>query len=154
MAIWQYHFYILPAKCVANLADEQLYTIFEEGQYVENFWAESGMLRYAFNEMNSILPAQKSWCATIDQYGNLESNCFEISYNKSRIEDISFRIKFTDNFDDLLASIIEFCDENNLTILGERYTKLPQELESIKAIIFKSSNATTYQKLSTRNNNL
>ncbi len=155
MAIWKYHFNVLPAKYIQAFTEAQLSTLHDEGLHGEDaFWSDSGILRYAFHDIKIILPAHKSWSNNIDQYGNLESNCFEVLYDKSRVESVSFRIDFTSNFDNILTYIVEFCVKHGLTILGDECRRMPDTLDGIKDIIYSSSNATTYQKLSTPNNNL
>lgn len=150
MAIWQYSFYILP-KAVSSFTQEQLTTIFDEGQEVEQYWNDAGLLRSDFNELSQIFASQKSWCATIDQYGSIDSSCIEVSYEKNNITNVHFRINFTSDFEATLLAVMAFCRKHDLIILGEWYRKLPVDIEGIKQVIFSSSNAAVYATLSKPN---
>ena len=43
-------------------------------------------------KLAEVFPEEKSWCAFIKQYGNIDSTCIEISLKDSVVENISLRL--------------------------------------------------------------
>jgi hypothetical protein len=150
MAIWQYTFHILPAISVEALDKDLILKRDEDGLYDdEPFWKYSPTHKSLFWGIEKILSKSKSWSKHIDQYGNLESNCFEISFEDDElISSVSFRIDYTTEYDIILRMIIEFCILNGLKILDEKWEVISNNFETIKNIIEIAPQRRIYKVLS------
>jgi hypothetical protein len=153
MAIWQYTFHLLPAISVEALGKDLIVRRDEDGLYDdEPFWKYNPTNKSLFLEIGKMLSKNKSWSKYIDQYGNLESNYFEILFEDNDfVSSASFRIDYTTEYDTILNMIIEFCILNGMKIFDEKWDIVPNNLESIKSVIENSSQLKTYKRLSRTN---
>lgn len=148
MAIWQYTFHVLPKETVNTLAEVFFFNHTDEGFDDEFYWKKYAIKKNFFSEINSILKKNKSWSNDIDLYGNQESNCFEVlSDNEDNILSVSFRIDFTNNYEEILSQILEFCILNGLIVLDENLSVVPLNMEQVKYVIDNSPKVSMYRKL-------
>lgn len=142
MAIWQYTFHILPKESTKQ------YNI-KEGIENDLFWKITPIQKTHFNEVDLILPLNKSWSDEIDLYGSVESNCLEVLFNKTdnTIVSVSFRINFSSSYEAILNSLIQFFILKGLIIVNEEFDLTPINYEVIKTTIEISPQFIKYNKL-------
>ncbi|MEO5998078.1 MAG: hypothetical protein ABIN89_15140 [Chitinophagaceae bacterium] len=135
MALWQYTFYVLPGKSLEIFSADFRFSN-EENEFDDApFWIEQKIDADFFNNINLILPKGKSWSKNIDLYGNQESNCFEVLFDKNMVISVSFRIYYTSYYKDILVGIIEFCILKGLVIVDENLCVAPLNFLTLKNII-------------------
>ena len=86
----------------------------------------------------TIFPEEKSWCAFIKQYGNIEQTCLEILLNGDVVENISLRLSLLDLSKQHLYGICEFATANNLYIRYESEVYSPT-IDNFQRIIRQSN---------------
>ena len=119
MAVWQVHFELIP------LNEKSINLSFE-----------------SVERLSKILPREKSWSSSIDQYGLLDETCVEVSYkdkSKEMIEYISVRLGLYSVTPEMMEAVLTFAQNNDLMILYEEKECLATK-ENLKAIVI-SSNA-------------
>lgn len=150
MALWQYSFQILTKESFDSLNKKDILLIDDDLGFDETpFWLYKSINRSFFAELESILPKNKSWSDEIDLYGNLESNCIEIFFEKQKgtVLSASVRIDFTSNYEDVLSQVIEFCIFKGLVMLDENLQITSLNLETIKNKIENAPQVRTYNEL-------
>lgn len=88
-------------------------------------------------KLAEVFPEEKSWCAFIKQYGNIDSTCIEISLKDSVVENISLRLGLLNLSRQDLHSLCEFAIANNMYI-KYRNTLYPPQVDSFKKIVIQS----------------
>ncbi len=132
MAIWQITFYIIDAS-VNNISLDQN-TDFDDTY----FWENSNRDVTLFKSVGLFLEENKSWSSQIKQYGNLKSNCLEVYCDDlDKILSVSFRIDFLSDYDLILEEVLNFCLNNNLTIMTSKGNIMPLQLNFFKIYISK-----------------
>ena len=78
MAIWQYHFDLLPSEYI--IPGETNFQIFVEelGFNDKIFWENSKYTIEDFEPIGKLLPVGESWSKKLTVFGDLTSNCFEV----------------------------------------------------------------------------
>ncbi|MBD1432703.1 hypothetical protein H8B06_07705 [Sphingobacterium sp. DN00404] len=151
MAIWQYTFLVLPKDGVQVLSTSTNNGLGKtiDGFEDDRYWKYSTIKRDLFNAVGHILPKSKSWSNEIDLYGNQDSNCFEVFFDKEdTIQSVSFRIDFKDNYRSILQGILEFCRHNGLIVLDESLSIVPLNYEYTHRIILTSPQRKKYNQMS------
>lgn len=146
MALWQYTFHILPKESVETLLDSHPLSISDDGFDDSVYWEFKPVRRDVFKKIGQILPETRSWCSDIDQYGSLESNCFEVLHENERVLSASFRIDYTTNYEPLLRLLIEFLVLHDMALLDEEFNVLHMNVETIHQVIGHSQQVKTYQR--------
>lgn len=148
MAIWQYTFHVLTKESVESL-DKDMTTSDDFGINDQRYWQFEPIDRSFFLRMESIFGKGESWSKEIDIYGDQESNCFEVLFDKKKktVLSVSFRIDFTSDYKNLLSQIIEFCIINGLVVLDESLNVVPLNLETIKNVIENAPQVNKYNQL-------
>ncbi len=80
-------------------------------------WGDFKLQVESIPKIERVLKPQKSWSVDIKQYGELDSHCLEISFDKDRIEEISLRIDLRELNKDVFDEILDFIKSNNALIL-------------------------------------
>jgi hypothetical protein len=136
MALWQYHFHLLPRLAVEALWSEHNISFEEEGFDDDPFWKFEPVNKNIFQPIEIILPKNQSWSNSIEQYGVLDSNCLEVSFNRDdTVASASFRINYTINYTDLLNKLIDFFITNHLVIVTEELNIISPNFEAVDNII-------------------
>ena len=79
-------------------------------------------------QVNSFLPKTKSWSEYLDIYGNTDSNCLKVFFDrKNRITSVSLRIDFRSDYNKILYQLLSF-------FKAKDYTLLDENLQPIKTI--------------------
>lgn len=144
MAIWQYNFYVITRESYVSLYPQSGEDSFE----VELYWLHRPVDKSLFIPIKYILEETKSWSTEIDQYGNLQSNCFEVFFNLNNIvEVVSFRIDFTSNYEYILNMIVEFCILNGLVILDQEFKFIELNVETLQQCIKSAPQVSVYENL-------
>lgn len=148
MALWQYTFHVLPNKSLELHSLGLSFKREEDGFDDAAIWRVQKIKPDFFKDIDYILPQGKSWSKNIDLYGDQESNCFEVLFEKNIVVSVSFRINFIDNYNDVLNALIEFCIYKGLIIIDEELKVVPLNFETIKSIIEYSPQVRKYKALS------
>ena len=149
MALWQYTFHALPKESVDKFSTHLISNNIDGFDDII-FWADNAMNKNIFHCINDILPKGKSWCNEIDLYGDQESNCLEVLFERDIVESVSFRIDFTSNYEFVLSQLIQFFILNGFVIVDEGINMLPLNFEVIKSVIEQSSQAKMYSVFSSK----
>lgn len=149
MAIWQYNFIVIPKTIFDGKSGLETY-IDKEGFLDDDVcWLKEPINIDFFNQIEQFLPRNKSWSNDIVLFGDQDSNRFEVYKNKDDIViSVSFRIDYTSEYEDILRSVINFIEMNNLAILDEKLNLLSNNYLTIKSQIENSDQQTIYRKLS------
>lgn len=150
MALWQYTFQILTKESFDSLSKKGALLIDDDLGFDETpFWLYKSVNSPFFADLELILHKNKSWSDEIDLYGDQESNCIEIFFDKQKeiVISASIRIDFTSDYEDILSQIIEFCILRGLILLDENLQITPLNLETIKNIIENAPQVKMYNKL-------
>lgn len=149
MALWQYTFQILPKKSFSALKKDM--QLFDENNLFDDepFWKYEPIKKSYYEGLDKLLKEGKSWSKDIKQYGNLESNCIEISFDSQteNVESILFRVDFTSAYESVLRGFIDFCIYKDLIILDEELQLVSLNYESISYIINNSPQIKRYNEL-------
>ena len=149
MAIWQYTFLILPKESIEVLSTDYHFEKSKEGFDDEAYWKLNSIHRDFFYALQKFLPKEKSWSNEIDLYGNQESNCLEVLFDKEgNVVSVSFRLDFRNSYEKLLSQILEFCCLNGLIILDEDLNIVFGHYEQVQKTIEDSPQARRYHELS------
>lgn len=149
MAIWQYTFHVLPKKSVEVLSSDYHFTKSEDGFDDERYWNLDSYNKVFFHFVEEILPKKKSWSDEIDWYGDQESNCFEVLFDrKGNVLSVSFRVDFRSNYENVLRQIIEFFSLKGLVLLDEALNIVPHNYEQAQNVIEASPQGKIYHELS------
>ncbi|WP_417354093.1 hypothetical protein [Flavobacterium sp.] len=145
MALWQVSFFIIPKDELDSLTSlsNNKYGLFDDSNYWCNNSAPS-----VFNSLTVFLPLSKSWSDNIIQYGDLDSNVFEIGLRANKIESVSYRIDFRSDYETILKEIVEICLKNKFLILTNDLELMPLNYEGINAYILNSPQLVIYNGLS------
>ncbi|MEM6316223.1 MAG: hypothetical protein AAF960_01055 [Bacteroidota bacterium] len=148
MAIWQYKFYVFPKENYADYA-ENFKKLWHSEYFDEGIlWKTNKVEIDFFDEVNNLLKKGKSWSKDLIIYGKVESDCFEILCENGYVISVSFRINYTNNYDYLLSSLIDFFIQNGLILLDEQLELLPLNFLSIKSVIENAPQVEKYRILS------
>ena len=142
MAIWQYRFRIIPDDINLKIEVDEMGLLDDE-----KMWVNAAIDRDYFYEIGNILIRNKSWADWIDLYGDQDSNCFEVSHEDGKVFGASFRIDFTDDYDDLIRDIVGFCKEKKLKILDSDLTPVTLSFMGLKTKIVNSRNKDNLDRL-------
>ncbi|TLV02480.1 hypothetical protein [Dyadobacter luticola] len=124
MAIWQYHFILVPAASIDTVNFDDFQT--SDGLVDdERFWTVFPMDVSAFMPIKTFIPQKQSWSENIVQFGELDKSCCEIFMEDQRVVSVRFRVDFTSDYSSLLDSMIEFCLFNGISILDEHLSSVP-----------------------------
>lgn len=106
--------------------------------YLVNDEVKNNNLKYSslkfLDVLNTTFCKKKSWCKLIEQFGNLDSTCFEFILNGDDVvEEISLRIDLRNITKAQLQIICAFAQKNNLYIEfeGELYDTTINKLITI-----------------------
>ena len=152
MALWQYTFQVLTKESFDSL-NKNIISSTEEFVFDDElFWQYKPINRSLFAGLESILGRGKSWSNEIDLYGNEESNCFEILFDKQNniVLSASCRIDFTSDYENVFQKIIEFCISNDLVILDENLNIVPLNASTMKCIIENAPQRSKYNELKSK----
>ena len=94
------------------------------------------------------MKVNRSWSNSVDQYGDIDSNCVEVSFENEMVESVSFRLNYLINYESVLREMFDFCVRGQFVLIDEDLELVPLNLESIDAIIKQSAQLQVYQKLS------
>ena len=149
MALWQYTFQVLTKESFDSLSKDIGFSIEDSCFDNEIYWQYKSIDKSFFAGIKSILRKNKSWSNEIDLYGNQDSNCFEVLFDKwnNIVLSASFRIDFTSNYESTLSQIIEFCILNDLVILDENLNTVPLNVCTVKHIIENAPQIGKYNEL-------
>ena len=135
MAIWQVPIKLIPRKNFINSS---------EYDAKENFfaWEDKKKIEKSLMNIAAILKTKKSWSKNIILYGDEESNCVELFYNRRKLEEVSIRLDLRDIPKKLLGLIIEIAKKNDALIwIQEEETAIEPEWALFTEKIRKSSAA-------------
>ena len=110
MAIWQFDCNIVQCDKSMERANEDEMVLWD----VENISKE------IIEAINEILPEEKSWSDNLKQYGNNDSTCFNLYYEKEKIEEIVLRLDLTSLSKDMLSNILEIIRKMDAVILYDK----------------------------------
>lgn len=151
MAIWQYTFRVLQKESVEILSPDLNFGKCNDVFDDESYWKLNPVKGDFFNAVQKILPRTSSWSNDIDLFGNQESNCFEVLFDKDGyVLSVSFRIDFTSKYENILSHIIEFCGLNGLIILDESLNIVPWDFDHIRGVIRNSLQVSKCKDLSSK----
>lgn len=99
MALWQFHFYIVPRK--KSIIEEDI--------------GNEDILSWKQNDIDSIeidfLEKEISWTKDIVQYGRVDGTCIEFLYEDKNLEEISCRFDLRSLSKKLLKEILDFVEK-------------------------------------------
>lgn len=101
-----------------------------------------------FENLQNILLTGKSWRENLHVYGELDSNCIQVTSDNDSIDYMSARIDFRTEYENILAKIISFAEEKRLLILDEHLHILPNSVDKIIEVIEESHQVEKWRKLS------
>ncbi|AVM49696.1 hypothetical protein [Capnocytophaga sp. oral taxon 878] len=138
MALWQYTFTIIPQQYI-------LKDISNEGFEDQLFWEYANIHKEDFMQVNSFLPKTKSWSEYLDIYGNIDSNCLEVFFDReNRVTSVSLRIDFRSDYNKILYQLLSILDEKDYTLLDEKLQPVSLINNKCLEVIIKQS--TQYEK--------
>ena len=138
MALWQYQFTIIPNQYI-------LKDISNEGFEDQLFWEYANIHKEDFMQVNSFLPKTKSWSEYLDIYGNFDSNCLEVFFDReNRVTSVSLRIDFRSDYNKILYQLLSILDEKDYTLLDEKLQPVSLINNKCLEVIIKQS--TQYEK--------
>lgn len=149
MALWQYQFHIIPKKNFEVLFGDAYFEEFNDELFDdEPYWKLSQFKKEKFSSIQKFLPRNKSWSNEIELYGNTDSNCLEVYFDRyNHVSSVSFRLDFQTDYQKILDELILLCIQNELLILDEKRNVVPYDLKIINQIINSSDQVKIYQKL-------
>jgi len=110
MALWQYQFTIIPNQYILKDISN------EEFEY--ELWEHANIHKEDFMQVNSFLPKTKSWSEYLDIYGNTDSNCLEVFFDREeRVTSVSLRIDFRSDYNKILYQLLSFFKAKDYTLL-------------------------------------
>ncbi len=145
MALWQYSLIVIP-----HSSDVERLELDEDGYFDDEYhWLRSSITKDVFNPMEEILPLGKSWDEELLLYGEENSHRFTVYFEEGdKVVCVTFRIDFTQEYEDILRLIIEFLVANNLAIVDTTQLQiLSPNYETIKHTIESSPQVTRYREL-------
>ena len=98
MAVWQFCFHIIPKNNVNKVKLDDILSW-------KNKLISIDSLKISF------LTSKKSWSDNIIQYGELECDCIEISFNKKYIEEIECRLDMRKFSLEILKEMLSFANQ-------------------------------------------
>ena len=141
MALWQYQFTIIPNQYILkDISNEEL-------EY--ELWEYANIHKEDFMQVNSFLPKTKSWSEYLDIYGNIDSNCLEVFFDREdRITSVSLRIDFRSDYNKILYQLLSFFKAKDYTLLDENLQPIKTiNNESLEVIIKQSVQYEKYNRL-------
>ena len=139
MAIWQLDFHLIP---IENIQEQIPFKHFLEETSLE--WNTNRIDVKSQLKLSTVLPIEKSWSNTITQYGNIESNCIEISTDSITIR---IRLDLARITSEIFGAVLDFITTNNCALYkintGECYTG---NKSGLKHLIFDSKLFTIMRK--------
>ena len=138
MALWQYTFTIIPQQYILkDISNEE----FED----QLFWEYANIHKGDFMQVNSFLPKTKSWSEYLDIYGNIDSNCLEVFFDrKNRVTSVSLRIDFRSDYNKILYQLLSILGQKDYTLLDEKLQPVSLINNKCLEVIIKQS--TQYEK--------
>lgn len=143
MALWQFNFYMLKKENM-KFYDELKPWASDANNESLLLWGKQELNMYSINKISKLLPLEKSWSNTIEQFGNIDSTCLEILYQESDECEISFRLDLRNLSRKILLEILEFIDSHHAGIVYDN--KCYQLDESILNHLIENSNAKKFCK--------
>ena len=150
MAIWQYSFLVIPNVVFEKGNLRQF--LDEDGVFDdESCWLMEPIKTDFFNDIERILPKNRSWSDEIVLFGNEDSNRFEVYKDENEnVVSVSFRIDYTSDYEEILRSLVDFVSMNGLGILNERLELISNNFTTVKSHIEHSEHHHIYEKLKTK----
>lgn len=131
----QYEFYLVERQSFEDLSAAKE---FVEGKYfnAEPFWIYSYKHKNLFSEVEKILERNKSWDQQRDLYGDQDSSCLEVLFDKEEsIESVVLKIDFGISYVGILIEILWLFRKNDLVIIDENLHELPLDFKIIDRVI-------------------
>ena len=142
MALWQYQFTIIPNQYILKDISN------EEFEY--ELWEHANIHKEDFMQVNSFLPKTKSWSEYLDIYGNTDSNCLEVFFDREeRVTSVSLRIDFRSDYNKILYQYYLFFKVKRLILYWIRKLQPIKTInnESLEVIIKQSVQYKKYNRL-------
>ena len=138
MATWQFVFSIIPEKVVLGKGEYS-----QSCSKLSNFADSLSWDGYCLSESSLVkisetLKQTKSWSDNIRQFGFLDETCIELFYEKNILLDVFIRLDLRSLTSDILATIIDFVNENNALILTHEGALIKPLFEDVVIEIIKS----------------
>lgn len=135
MAVWQFDFYII------NHSNSLVYDenkSFDENEVLLN-WEKQKIDKESILSIEKVLPSEKSWSSSIEQYGKIDETCIQISSLNQIICSVRIRLDLRNLSRVILFEIIEFIKINKGKLIYNNKCYLPKE--NILLNLLKESNA-------------
>ena len=119
MALWQIEFIIIPReKIIENTNVEEINSA--------DLWNGYKIKECSINQVEQVLKRNKSWSEDIVQLGYTSETVIEIMYDNDRIEEITCRLDLRNITKEIVETILNFIDINNLAVIvnNKIYTNL------------------------------
>jgi len=117
----------------------------------DKLWKRHKVDTCDFDELQEILPTGKSWRENLHVYGELDSNCIQITSDNESVDYMSARVDFRTEYENILAKIVSFANEKHLLILDEHLNILPNNIAEILEVIEESPQVEKWRRLSQGN---
>ena len=144
MAIWQYHFFLIPGKEAIDLKSATEGDDFDDSI----FWEGKNCSVEFFAPLTDLLPRNKSWSNEIELFGKEDETCVELFIERGKVVSSTCRIDFRFDFEFFLSKLTEFCLENDIVLIDEGINLLPLDIPIIVLTIENSPQYKKYVKLS------
>jgi hypothetical protein len=133
MAIWQFHFYIIPGE-----KGMQYHSVNIKAEKVEAImsWQGFSINDTSILELSKVLKPSKSWTVDIKLFGDIEQSCVELFYDGAILIEASIRIDLRDFSLELLEAVVDFIRANEAMILtNDGFIVSPNIKDLMKEII-------------------
>ncbi len=145
MALWQIPFNVYPSEDLDISKFVLSEDYFDED---EDAWKKLSVSIDYFDEIKNILPVGKSWSQRLVILGDIESNVFEIGIEEDNtVSSASFRIDFRTDFERIVKKIIDFCIQNNLTVINMEMNEVSLNYETFELAIKQNTQTELYNRL-------
>jgi hypothetical protein len=143
MAIWQFHFSVIPKELVLKKYSCIPEKVEEETIEDARSWNGYSINELSVREISNALKPTKSWIDDIKQFGASDETCIELLYNNSDISEISVRLDLRNLTLEVMKEVLDFIRKNKAIILtNEGCTSEPIVDDVIRLI--KKSNAYSF----------
>jgi len=147
MALWQYHFQLLPNKGFRTLSTGLSLPRDEDGFFDEEpYWKSHSITSQFFEPVAAFLDKGKPWAKDMLLFGCSDGDCLEVYSRNGTVFSASFRLKINQDYSHTLMSIIDFCSTRSLALVDEHLTVLPYDFATISQIIENSSQRRKYDE--------
>jgi hypothetical protein len=116
MALWQFEIFMLP--------EEEINSFFQNHSRIRpedfseiSWWKYRKLSIEDFDVFTSSLSREKSWTHDVIQYGNLDSDCVELTVENNTIEEVRIRMNINDPANPLIDTVSKFCISHNCVLI-------------------------------------